>query len=164
MRFPRSTDFAHHTIGFDMWSSLKRGLARHSDLNWALLDQGTASGVNFLTTVILARQLGLEGFGVFMLAWMVLLFFKGLQGGLILSPLMSIGPKQEPAHRDRYYGAVLVQQLAFALCGAGFILIGGAIMGRIWPEWAVSALALPLAAAMIGDQLQEYWRRYFFTR
>jgi O-antigen/teichoic acid export membrane protein len=164
MPFPRSTGLPHHTIGFDMWSVFKNGLVRHSDLNWALLDQSTASGVNFLTTVILARQLGLEGFGVFMLAWMVLLFFKGLQGGLILSPLMSIGPKQELARRDCYDGAVLVQQIAFALCGAGLILIGGKVVDLARPDWAVSVLVLPLAFAMIGDQLQEYWRRYFFTR
>ena len=43
-------------------------LRRHSGATITLLDQGFVSGVNFLTIVLLARELTLTSFGVFMIA------------------------------------------------------------------------------------------------
>lgn len=140
-----------------------RSLSRHP-LSWALADQAVASGANFLTIVILARQLGVEGFGLFMLAWLVLLFFRSLQGGLIIAPMMSIGPKQEPEHRNGYYGAVLACQLAL-VAGGGALVLGGAwLLTLLAPESVPAGLALPLAAACAGDQMQEFARRLFFSQ
>lgn len=140
-----------------------RSLSRHP-LSWALADQAVASGANFLTIVILARQLGVEGFGLFMLAWLVLLFFRSLQGGLIIAPMMSIGPKQEPERRDAYYGAVLACQLAL-VAGAGALVLGGAwLLALLVPGSVPAGLAPPLAAACAGDQMQEFARRLFFSQ
>ena len=44
-------------------------LAKLRTVNWAFADQVVVSGANFITGLILARGLGLEGFGVFTLAW-----------------------------------------------------------------------------------------------
>jgi O-antigen/teichoic acid export membrane protein len=139
-------------------------LAPDRSLNWALLDQATASGVNFLTTILLARQLGIEQFGTFMLAWLVLLLFKSLQGGLIISPMMSIGPKQAAGAQAGYYGSVLLQQVAQALIGTGLFLGGYHLLVAVRPQWQVPELVVPVAAAIVADQLQEFARRYLFTR
>ena len=71
-----------------------RLLTRYSQINWALTDQAMVSGVNFLTGIVLARYLGIEEFGRFTLAWMAVLLVNSLQSGLIVQPMMSIGPKQ----------------------------------------------------------------------
>ncbi len=74
-----------------------RLLGRYSHINWALADQAMVSGVNFLTGILLARYLGIEAFGQFMLAWMLVLLVNTLQYALVIAPMMSIGPKQPEA-------------------------------------------------------------------
>ncbi|MCH7806642.1 MAG: hypothetical protein IH995_05810 [Proteobacteria bacterium] len=139
-------------------------IKRYRDLNWALADQSMVSGVNFITGILLARYLGIEEFGRFTLAWMAVLFVNSLQHALINSPMMSIGPKQSKAGLPAYYGAVFVQQAVFS--GAAFVLLiaGVTLSAKVFPEWRVSGLALPLAAAAFAFQFQDFLRRYFFTR
>ena len=136
---------------------------RFSHLNWALADQTMVSGVNFLTGILLARYLGLEEFGRFTLAWMAVLFVNSIQHAAIISPMMSIGPKQAKADTRAYYGAVLTQQIIFS--GLTFLLLfaGVRMGGALFPQWNLEGLALPLAAAGLAVQLQDFLRRYFFT-
>src|SRR3546814_17616068 len=97
--------------------------------------------------VVLARQLGVAGFGDFVLAWLVLLFFKNLQNGLILSPMMSIGPKQDDDARPGYYGALTLQQGAMALGGFILVLIGYWVVVAHRPDSHLPGRALPPAHA-----------------
>ena len=138
-------------------------LARYSHLNWALADQGMVSGTNFLTGIMLARYLGLEEFGRYTLAWMAVLFVNSIQNAIILSPMMSIGPKQAPDDQPAYYGAVAVQQIILGIAAFTVVWVGAAVAARIFPEWRIDGLALPLACAALAFQLQECLRRYFFT-
>ena len=139
-------------------------LTRHRHLNWALTDQTMVSGVNFLWAIILARFLGLEEFGRFSLAWMAVLFALGFQGAMIISPMMSIGPKQSAAETPFYYGAVIVQQVL--LSGLIFLamLTATRLGAAAFPEWNVESLAFPLASAALAFLFQNFFRRYFFTR
>ena len=79
------------------------------------------SGVNFLTGILLARYLGIEEFGRFTLAWMAVLFVNSIQHAMIVSPMMSIGPKQPEAETPAYFGAVVAQQVCFS--GVMFFLL-----------------------------------------
>ncbi len=138
-------------------------IARYAHINWALADQAMISGVNFLTGILLARFLGLEEFGRFTLAWMAILFVCSIQHAAINSPMMSIGPKQVEADITAYYGAVIMQQIGFS-CVSFFLLFArGQISSLVFPEWRVEDLALPLAAAALACQFQDFLRRYFFT-
>lgn len=137
---------------------------RHSQINWALADQTMVSGVNFLTGILMVRYLGLEEFGRFTLAWMTVLFFNSLQAAAIISPMMSIGPKQDENQRSVYYGAVMLQQLFWAGCSFPLLLLGVWTSQFIFPEWKIQMLALPLASVLTFFQLQDFLRRYFFSR
>jgi O-antigen/teichoic acid export membrane protein len=128
----------------------------------ALFDQGLVSAANFLTNILLARAFGVRDYGVFALAWIAVLFANSLQYALIVTPMMSVGPKQEPAERPSYYGSVLVHQIAFALLAAGVILIGVRLSAHFYPEWRISNLALPISGATLAYLLQDFLRRYFF--
>ena len=90
---------------------IRNFIGRYSQINWALVDQAMVSGVNFLTGIILVRYLGLEEFGRFTLAWLIVLFFNSIQFAAVISPMMSIGPKQADIEFPQYYGAVFLQQL-----------------------------------------------------
>ncbi len=129
----------------------------------ALTDQAVVSGTNFLTNVMLARFLGLRGFGVFALAWMSVLFVNSLQGALVIVPMMSIAPKQEEKDRPSYFGAVVFQELV--LVSFCFVLVFAAlrISGHFFRHADLHQLALPLAASAFAYQAQDFVRRYFFA-
>ena len=130
---------------------------------WALADQALVSGANFLTFVVLARALGVSGFGVFTLSWAVVLLANTLQMALIISPMMSIGPKQDSGSRFRYFGAVTAQEVSFVLFSFCLILAGLKALAFFRPLWGAETLALPLATATATYLAQDYCRRYFFT-
>ena len=132
-------------------------------MKWAFADQAVVSGVNFLTGLMLARFLGLQEFGIFTLAWALVLFLQGLQLALIVSPMMSIGPKQLTSQVSYYYGAVLTLQLGYSF--VSFVLIGlvTAVTNLYRPDWGMGRIFLPLACAAVAFQLQEFVRRFLFT-
>lgn len=124
-------------------------------------DQAFASVCNFLTTIVLARSLGLEGFGVYSMVWLAVYLAMNLQLGLIVSPMMSIGSKREGPVADAYYVVILLHQAVYTL------LATAAIFG------ALSALEpfrldgdLPLAGALCAAAylMQDFLRRFLFTR
>lgn len=128
----------------------------------ALSDQGLVSGANFLTNVLLARGFGVREYGVFALAWIAVLFANSLQYALIVTPMMSIGPKQHDDDRSSYYGAVLVQEIVFAFTAALLMYVAVRVSIYFYPQWGISDLALPLSWATLAYLLQEFLRRYFF--
>jgi O-antigen/teichoic acid export membrane protein len=129
----------------------------------ALVDQALVSGANFFTTVILARGLGVGNFGVFTLAWAVVILVNNLQIACVVSPMMSIGPKQEAGERPCYFGAVLVQECGFALCVALVVLLVALALDAGFPRWNIHGLGLPLAFTTLAYLLQDFSRRYFFS-
>ena len=137
---------------------------RYSHLNWALTDQVMVSGANFFTSILLARTLGLMEFGVYSLAWIAIFFLSGLQMAMVIAPMMSIGPKQAEEKQSAYYGSVLVQQIAFSLFSFVVLYTGTKASGIYFPQWQVAHLALPLASVTVVIQVQDFMRRYFFTR
>lgn len=108
-------------------------------------------------------MVGIEEFGRFMIAWIVILLFKDLQTSLLEPTMMSIGPKQKQEDLPKYYGAVFAQQTLFT--GASFlvVLIGMVASSGFFPELNLSQLVLPLAFAVLADELQDFMRRYFYT-
>ncbi len=136
----------------------------HNNKVWTLGDQVMVSGVNFLTIAAIARPLGPDGFGVFFWAYIVFLFFKAIHIAVIVSPMMSIGPKQEPAQEPGYFGTVMVHQAGLALVTALTVPLILGLFASIDAGMDVRDLALPLIAATLGDQVQDSLRRYLFTK
>lgn len=128
----------------------------------ALFDQGLVSGANFLTNILLARAFGIREYGVFALAWIAVLFANSLQYALVVTPMMSVGPKQDQSERPSYFGAVLVQEIVFVCIAALGMFFGIQYSNRLFPDWKVSELALPVCVATFAYLLQEFLRRYFF--
>ena len=132
-------------------------------VTFPLGDQAMVSAANFLTVIMLARALGLGGFGVFSLAWLVALLLASVQFALIISPMMSIGPKQDAADGPAYYGTLFLQQAVVA--GATFLIvwIGVATTAGLAPQWGIADLTVPLASAAAAYQVQDFLRRYYFV-
>lgn len=129
----------------------------------ALIDQALVSGTNFVTTVALARALGMKGFGVFALAWTAIILVNNLQVAFVVSPMMSVGPKQEAHERPTYYGAVLAQEIVFALCVSFVVWVTVSLLNTYFSQWNIRDLGLPLTFATLAYLLQDFIRRYFFS-
>jgi O-antigen/teichoic acid export membrane protein len=130
---------------------------------WVLADQAIVSATNFLTNVMLARFMGLREFGIFALAWMSVLFVNSIQYALIISPMMSIGPKQQEKDRPAYFGAAAFQELV--LVTVCFVLVFAALdlASSLFRQLQLQHLAWPLAVSALAYQMQDFIRRYFFA-
>lgn len=153
----------------DAWSRALRHpmvsmFRRYSFLNWTFADQGLVSASNLFTTILLARFLGIEEFGRFTLAWTVIQITSALHHSLVISPMVSIGPKQDAAERPAYMGAVVLYHAAFAALLFVMILLGALAVDVFFPSWNASQLALPLACFSLATNVHEFLRRYFFTK
>ena len=141
---------------------LKQAFFGHASL--ALADQAMVSGVNFLVGILLARLLGVAGYGRFVLAFSVVFFLNSIQMALILAPMMVLGAKKNQDEQPAYFGSVLMQQICFAVFSFLLILGGGSVLVQLVPKWHVGNLLIPLAAVAVGFQTQEFFRRYCFTQ
>jgi O-antigen/teichoic acid export membrane protein len=141
-----------------------RSLYHRDSLLWGIADQGMVSGANFASNIVLARALGLRAFGEYSLAWMVVVFSCVVQDALIVHPMLTLGPKQAPGDRPRYFGTVIsfsaFTALAMFLVILGLAQAGGAL--ALLP--GLGQCALPLAGATSAFLLQNVLRYYFFTR
>ncbi len=127
-----------------------------------LSDQALVSGINFFVTLLLARFLGLDDFGLFAFGWMVVLFFSSLQLAFIISPLFTLFPKQE--FPSQYLKSVHSIQLLYTVLTFFSAMGGLKVVMLLKPEWYVigTEWSLPLVAALFG--LQDYYRRVNITR
>lgn len=148
-----------------LWERFRNGLLGQSlgRESWALTDQAVVSGTNFLTSVMLARFMGLREFGVFALAWMAVQFVNSLQMAIIVAPMMSIGPKQEKKDRPFYIGAVVFQELVLVFFCFALVFAALRIASGFFWQADLHHLALPLAVSAFAYQMQDFVRRYFFA-
>lgn len=129
-----------------------------------LVDQALVSGSSFVSTVLIARHLSIEQFGVFSVAWMIVLFFAGLQSALILFPMMSLGPQKSSSERAKFFSDLWSQQIAFTTSCAVVITVCALPLGLYaFSEPMPISFALALGAVCGITQIQEYQRRIRFT-
>jgi O-antigen/teichoic acid export membrane protein len=135
------------------------------NLGWPFLDQGVVSLSNFTINILLARFLGLEEFGTFVLLWMVVLFFNSLQQALIISPMMTIGPKLDCQCQQRYYGGLVRLQVIFSILSSLVIIICLVLADQFIIDIDnLFGYAFSLAFAGFSFQVQDYYRRYLYVK
>ena len=124
---------------------------------WAIADQGVVSLGNFLTTIILARSVSLQAYGVWTVIFGLILFLNVFHSSLITYPLSVLLASRDDADMGQLVvaslalTALLVLPQALVLIGVSY-LIGG------------SALALWASVALLFWQLQETTRRALMAR
>src|ERR1700761_8877729 len=131
---------------------------------FSLADQGVASITNFVTGVIIARATSKQEFGLYMLAFTLILTVTDIQTSLIATPYMVYGPRLKGRAQALYAGSTLLHQIAFSLVvmlaiGVGAVLtrygLGPAGIGPVlWVLLAVISLII----------FREFVRRICFAR
>lgn len=131
---------------------------------WSLADQALVSGCNFLTGILLARFLGLEAFGAYVIAQIYLLYANTFQASLVVSPMMAAVPAEHDRQKQKamvsgFLGYAVLVMLATV---AGVQALAWAL-GHLSSKIAIDGLAAPLALAMAGFQLQDWMRRALYV-
>lgn len=142
-------------------------IKRHRHANWALADQSVVSGCNFVTGILLARFLGPESFGIFVVLQAIILYVNSFQSSLIFQPMMSAAPRLSGSERSHYLQGVFALQLM--LCSGLSLIIGIAAYvihaSSLHLQLGIDAdINAALVAALLAFQLQDWQRRYYFVQ
>ncbi|WP_339670090.1 MATE family efflux transporter [Dasania marina] len=133
---------------------------KYTSINITIFDQCMVSGVSFILNILLARALGVEGFGVFSLLWVVVLFVSSVQLALIIYPMLTLAPLQED--RSAYLSTLLCFQLIFSFFAGVFTYVGVNMFSAYSQNESLMIYAFPLAVAIIFHTVQDFLRRVFF--
>lgn len=138
------------------WTSAVRRRLR-DPRPWALVDQTIVSGCNFLTTVVAARNMTGEGFGIFSLAIAATLFLSNIHRATFTQPL-NVLAASEPADRQMARLSALLR--AHVLLVALSALLLAVIAIAFFPQ---PGLAVPALLYFACFALQETLRRHWYT-
>ncbi len=132
---------------------------------WSLADQALVSGSNFITGVLLARVMGLEAFGAYVVAQTYLLYANTFQASLVVSPMMTAVPAETDSRTQHQMVRGFFGYTLLVLC---VTLVGVQILAWLMGLWSehlgLEHLAWPLALAMVGFQLQDWLRRALYVK
>jgi O-antigen/teichoic acid export membrane protein len=142
-------------------------IKRHRHVNWTLADQAVVSGSNFITGILLARFLGPESFGMFVLLQSIVLYFNSFQSALIFQPMMSAAPQMAELQRANYLHGVFALQLM--LCGVLSLLVVMITTVIYTFNFHIhlgidTNIIAATIAALLAFQLQDWQRRYYFVQ
>lgn len=126
-----------------------------------LCDQAVASGVSFLTIVVVARAVSPPEFGYFVLAYTAILTALTFQSAVITRPHNVLAAFRHDDAYANYSTTAAAVQVAFT-GGLGALCIVAAGLAQVLGS-SRALLLLALALALIAWQLQEFGRRILYT-
>lgn len=141
---------------------MKQLIKKYQDKGLVFADQAMVSGVNFLVGIALTRWLGIEAYGLFSLAWMVVLFVSGIQQSFIIAPLYALTAKQN--NKEGWLASISMSQLLFSLICIPLSIIIVEFAFYAHPEWKVQGLSLIIGLLVGVYTLNDFFRRQLFTR
>ncbi|HOY70139.1 MAG TPA: oligosaccharide flippase family protein [Methylotenera sp.] len=136
---------------------------KFNTFGWAFADQALVSGMNFLTGLLLARFLGPVQYGFYIMVWVFVLLSNSVQSAVVVSPMMSIGPKKSQSESASYYGSVFILQSLTALIAFVILILGVLVTKYFRVTVNIEDYIFALPAAAIFYQVQDFIRKYFFT-
>lgn len=132
--------------------------------NQTIADQAIVSGSNFATGIILVRGLGLEQFGIFTVAYAVILLANSIQLSFICSPMITLAALSEDGEpRIRYLRGMFGVQLRFcAIVTALAALVSGVFL---WfkPHFGGVQVLPAFLLSVVWYLMQDWLRRYYFA-
>lgn len=132
---------------------------------WSFADQVLVSGGNFLCGILLARVLGVENLGRYVIATAYLFYANGFQTSLVMAPMMTAVPLlAHKVEQDRLIRGFFAYALMVMVFSTLLVLLGATMLGHFIAPLGVGSLALALLAAMASFQIQDWLRRALFAR
>ena len=140
---------------------IKRLRANMSKL-LVLCDQAVVSGSSFLTNIIIARALGVSGYGRFSAIILAQLFLLSLQQAASSGIYQVMFPRFGPATQKKYNNGIFYLQLFLY----GVLVLAAALIYQLFPAITGSYkdVFIPAVAASILFLLQDFLRKVLITR
>ena len=128
------------------------------------LDQAVVSGGNFLLGVFLARVLGLEHYGEYALAWLVVLFCSSIHHAWIINPMYTFYPKYDADKKSEYLKSLFVHQLIYS-CVASFVSYVVFCLSNIYfLEWKMGRFINILPILIFIYLMYDFFRRVSYVQ
>jgi len=121
--------------------------------------------MNFLIGIFLIRNTSKENYGLYVLAYAIILFFVSVQNALITNQMTVIAPRKNQNDRDNFCASLAIGQFSIFI---PLLLIGLLALVTIEHLKIVDSSQLDLvfavAIATLGVVLREFFRSLFFLR
>lgn len=127
-----------------------------------LLDHLVVSGSRFLLSILVARALGLQDFGVYALLWTIVTFAAAMQIPVTITPMMQLGPRIIKHRQEEFFATAMFAQLGYSAVAVPFISVAAAVIVWDRPDTLVTVVAINVYVVVFNQY--EYFRRYFFTK
>jgi O-antigen/teichoic acid export membrane protein len=130
-------------------------------ISGAIVEQGIFAGSNFVLNIILARELGSEGYGIFVVAYTWFLLIQNQYDAFINEPMAILGSSKYGTNFRKYIGYLFVSHLWVGAIGA--LLMGiGALITFFFDQALTNIM---IAAALVTPFLLSRWlcRQPFFV-
>ncbi|MFT5668973.1 MAG: O-antigen/teichoic acid export membrane protein, partial [Vicingaceae bacterium] len=115
----------------------------NKEKGFVLTDQGLVSGINFLLSILLARFLGVELFGIFSLTWMVVIFSSSVQQAFLTAPLFALTAKRK--NTACWYAQLLSIQTILSMFSFLLVFVVLEITCYFQPHWEYTGVNLTLS-------------------
>ncbi len=125
-------------------------------------DQLIVSGLSFLSGITLARLLGVQGFGIYSIAWLGVLIASSINQPFIITPMLTLSAKKAGNDQENYLQAIVFKQLFFAAFMSFIAFIAVIVMSFVLHDWKVDSIIIAFPLAVFSFLLQDFFRRYFF--
>lgn len=145
------------------YQNLQRLFARNV---WGMADQGLVSAMNFSTTIVLARLLGVYSFGIFSVLYICLQYLNSIQVALNVLPMLTLAPQIVGVQERRCYlrGMAGYQYLLSAGCSA-LVLCGFLVQHLHFVRHRVDDnILFPFMLAVCAFQVQDWFRRLCYVK
>jgi O-antigen/teichoic acid export membrane protein len=140
---------------------LKTKLANNG--KFAALDQAVISLSNFGVSILLARLVSPTELGAYVTGFLAIYFVRAIQNGLVIQPLTALGAVKTGLAFKGYFTAVFIHQMILSsISAAGAALLGWVLTLR--GNNVLGPTIFVLWLAFFSWQIQEYFRRAFYTR
>jgi O-antigen/teichoic acid export membrane protein len=130
----------------------------------SVLNQAASSGTSFLFSLYLVRTLSPEAFGLYGVAFALVLFYAGIGNALFLTQMVVNTPDKEQHQRNAYTASMGMALVLFCACTAVAAILIPPTVGAVFP-WigGQSHFGYALAAASIGYLLRDFFARHAYS-
>jgi O-antigen/teichoic acid export membrane protein len=129
---------------------------------WGFVDQALISASNFSVMVLLARQLGPQDFGVFVLEYTALLFAASIQTAVITGPHNVLGAVRADSAYAQFTTSLAIGQGILSVTVIAVTMVAG--LALQYSDSTVSGDVLILGPVIAAWQMQEFIRRVLYTQ
>lgn len=138
---------------------------RRKGRTWAsvLFDQALVSGTNFLTTVLIARLLGKQQLGLYVLAYSIVVVLLEVQNSFIASPYTMNCSRLDGPAQARYTGSAFALTIGLSGVATAVLLAGSAVFPVGLGDPGLRIVFLNLALIVTPLLAKEFARRACFA-